>query len=78
MSDTIETTKTKITAKQESINCITVTHTTDGSEAQLVFTLIATRDGFIVKGKSVFQKHVAKCDVAAYATSDGDLALVMI
>jgi len=70
--------RTKITAKQESINCITVTHTTEGSEAQLVFTLIATNDGFTVSGTSVFQKHTAKCDVAAYATSDGDLALVMI
>ena len=78
MTNTITPTKVKITATQEAVNCITVTHTTEGSEAQLVFTLIATNDGFTVSGKSVFQKHTAKCDVAAYATSDGDLALVMI
>ena len=48
------------------------------SEAQLVFTVIATKDGFTVSGKSALRGRVEKHDVAAYATSDGDLALVMI
>ena len=78
MSDTITPTKVKITAKQESINCITVTHTTEGSDAKLVFTVIARRDGFAMSGSSSLHGRVEKHDVAAYATSDGDLALVMI
>ncbi len=70
--------KVKITAKQESVNCVSITHTTEGSELQLAFTLIATKDGFTVSGTSTLRGHVAKHDIAAYATSDGDLALVMI
>jgi hypothetical protein len=70
--------KVKITAKQESVNRVSITHTTEGSELQLAFTLIATKDGFTVSGTSTLRGHVAKHDIAAYATSDGDLALVMI
>lgn len=78
MTQTITPKKTKITAKQEAVNCITVTHTTEGSDAKLVFTLIATRDGFAMSGTSSLHGRVEEHDIAAYATSDGDLALVMI
>ena len=52
--------KVKITAKQESVNRVSITHTTEGSELQLAFTLIATKDGFTVSGISTLRGHVAK------------------
>lgn len=58
MTQTITPKKTKITAKQEAVNCITVTHTTEGSDAKLVFTLIATRDGFAMSGTSSLHGRV--------------------
>ena len=78
MKNTIAPTKVKITARQESVNCVSITHTTEEREAQLVFTIIATRDGFAMSGTSSLHGRVEEHDIAAYATSDGDLALVMI